>query len=232
MPRRRRLQRADPVAAVVFDLDGTLIDSAPDIQATANAVLAREGRKPLSHEEVRRFIGSGAPAFVRQMRAARDLADSAHDRLLAAFLEGYETAVDLTRLYPGVWEALETLHEAGHRLGVCTNKPEAPTHAILRHLGLGRWFEVVVGGDTLPVRKPDPAPLRHAFTPLGTGPQVYVGDSEVDAETAVRAAVPFALFTEGYRKGPVSAIPHAAGFAEFKALPGIVADLTSGRAQP
>jgi phosphoglycolate phosphatase len=107
-------------------------------------------------------------------------------------------------------------------MGLCTNKPEAPARAILAHLGLERYFAAVVGGDTLGVTKPDPRPLAHLLAALPPGPRLYVGDSEVDAETARAAGVQFALFTEGYRKVPVADLPHDVSFSNFKDLPAIV----------
>ncbi|MGY6634976.1 MAG: phosphoglycolate phosphatase [Alkalilacustris sp.] len=206
--------------AVVFDLDGTLIDSAPDIQAAANAVLAAEGLAPLTLSQTRGFIGAGAPVFVERMAAATlprpDPTRTA--RMLAAFIDRYEGAVTLTRVYPGVVDALEAMAEAGWRLALCTNKPILPTRSVLAHLGLDRFFPVVVGGDTLPVRKPDPAPLHHAIAALGGGATTYVGDSETDAETARAAGVPFALYTEGYRTAPASALVHEFAFADYPRL--------------
>jgi phosphoglycolate phosphatase len=122
--------------------------------------------------------------------------------------------------------ALDALRAAGHRLGICTNKPEEPTLLVLELLGLARYFDVVVGGDTLAQKKPDPAPLAHAFAALGDGARLYVGDSEVDAETAQRAGVRFALYTEGYRKMPVETLAHDWRFADFTDLPGIVAAMS------
>ncbi len=211
------------MARIVFDLDGTLIDSADDIRALANGILAAEGAPPLTIAEVRRFVGNGASVFVARMREARGLAEGAHARLLADFVGGYESAVGLTLPYPGVPEALEALRVAGHGLGVCTNKPLKPCRAVLDHLGLGEMFGAVIGGDSLAVLKPDPAPLMAAFAALGDGPMLYVGDSETDAETARRAGVPFLLFTEGYRKTEPSDIPHAARFARFAELPALIA---------
>ena len=211
-------------AVVAFDLDGTLIDSAPDIHAIANRVLAAEGLAPLSMAEARNFLGRGAANFVAQMRDARGIPESEQAQLLAAFLGHYQGAVGLTRLYPGVVPALEALQADGHRLVLCTNKPEAPTRFVLDHFGLARFFGIVVGGDTLPVRKPDPAPLTAAWGTL-KGTRIFVGDSEIDAETAQAAGVPFLLYTEGYRKTPVEALPHRAAFADFAALPGLVRDL-------
>ncbi len=208
--------------ALVFDLDGTLVDSAPDICAVANVVLAAEGVAPLSLPEARGFVGSGADMFVRRMRAARGLPDADHDRLLASFLAGYEGAVARSALYPGAVDALALLAARGHPLGLCTNKPIGPARTVLAHFGLAARFGAVIGGDSLPVRKPDPAPLRAVLEALGARGGLYVGDSEVDAETAERAGVPFLLFTEGYRKAPVHALPHAAAFSHFDALAGLV----------
>ncbi|MEC7764594.1 MAG: phosphoglycolate phosphatase [Pseudomonadota bacterium] len=215
------------MARIVFDLDGTLIDSAPDIRGVANGLLGEAGLEPLTLEETRSFIGNGAGVLVEKMRAARGIDDSEHDRLLATFVDRYDAAVDLTVPYPGVTEALDSLIQAGHALGICTNKPVSPTHAVLRHLGLNGYFDTIWGGDSLPVRKPDPAPLLAALDALGAGQAVYVGDSEVDAETAEHAHVPFLLFTEGYRKSPVERIAHAAAFGSFEHLPVLVAELLS-----
>ncbi|RDC72387.1 phosphoglycolate phosphatase [Rhodovulum sp. 12E13] len=208
--------------AIVFDLDGTLVDSAPDICAVANAVLAGEGAAPLTLAEARGYVGSGADMFVRRMRAARGLPDAEHDRLLAAFLDRYEGAVEHSALYPGVLDALALLTARGHALGVCTNKPIGPTRTVLAHFGLAHRFAAVLGGDSLAVRKPDPAPLLAVFAELGAPGGLYVGDSEVDAETADRAGVPFLLFTEGYRKAPVETLTHAAAFAHFDRLAPLV----------
>jgi phosphoglycolate phosphatase len=213
--------------AIVFDLDGTLLDSAPDICAVANAVLAEEGAPPLSLEEARGFVGAGASIFVERMRAARGLSDADHDRLLARFLAGYEDAVAHTRPYPGVEDALAVLAARGHAMGVCTNKPIGPAHSVLAHFGLAQRFAAVLGGDSLPERKPDPAPLRAVVEALGGGAALFVGDSEIDAETAARAGLPFLLFTRGYRKAPVESLPHAAAFDDFAALPGLVEGLVA-----
>jgi phosphoglycolate phosphatase len=210
------------MARIVFDLDGTLIDSAPDIRALANAILAREGAAPLTLEETRSFIGNGAAVFVTRMRAARGIPDGQQLRLLSDFLSGYDAAVDLTVPYPAVPAALAALRAEGHRLGVCTNKPVRPCRAVLQHLGLLACFDATVGGDSTPHAKPDPTPLRAAFEALGSGHCLYVGDSEIDAETAARAGIPFLLFTEGYRKSAVSEMNHVARFDRFERLPGLV----------
>lgn len=213
------------MAALVFDLDGTLIDSAPDIRAAVNRMLEDEGRAPLDLPTVISFIGNGLPRLVARAMQARDCPPEDHDRLTRATLAYYQAApATLSRPYPGIHAALEALRSAGHRLGICTNKPEAPARAILADFDMAALFDVVVGGDTLAVRKPDPAPLIHAVEAM-SGPPVFVGDSEIDAETAARARIPFVLFTEGYRKVPVDTLPHAALYSAASDLPGAIAAL-------
>lgn len=213
--------------AVIFDLDGTLIDSMPDIHHAANRVLQAERLAPLPFDTVRGFVGRGVPHLLGKLLEASGKAGDSDllARMTQAFLTDYETAVGLTLVYPGVAPALAALQAMGHPLAICTNKPEAPTRAVLAHLGLIRFFPVIVGGDRLGRRKPDPAMLHLAVTESGGGPAIFVGDSEVDAETAVAAGLPFLLFTEGYRKSAVEALPHSAAFDDFAALPGLVAGL-------
>ena len=211
------------MARIVFDLDGTLIDSARDVQGIANTILADLESRPLSLPEARRFMGEGVPIFVDRMIASRELDTELRAQMVERFLSLYEAAVDLTRPYPGVAETLQALARDGHHLGLCTNKPEAPARAVLRHLGLEEPFETIVGGDTLDCRKPNPAPLHAAFDRLATSaPRIYVGDSETDAETALRADVPFLLFTEGYRKGK-GGMSCRAAFRDFAELPQLLA---------
>ncbi|MFV0408799.1 MAG: HAD-IA family hydrolase, partial [Paracoccus sp. (in: a-proteobacteria)] len=147
------------------------------------------------------------------------------DRISADLLSRYEDAVALTRPYPGVEAVLAGLRADGHRLAVCTNKPEAPALAVLRHLKLDGFFEVILGGDSGLPRKPDPAPLHESLRGLGAGPVAYIGDSEVDAATAEAAGVPFLLFTEGYRKTAPEDLPHLARFDDFAMLPGLIRDM-------
>ena len=137
------------MAAVVFDLDGTLIDSAPDIQVAASAVLDADGFDPLSLEETRHFIGKGAENFVTQMCNARGVPNAMRQYALSRFLQTYEGAVEHTVIYPGVKQALRSLKSSGHMLGICTNKPMAPCKAVLAHLEMDGFFEVIVAGDSL-----------------------------------------------------------------------------------
>jgi len=217
------------MAAIVFDLDGTLIDSAPDIRIVGSDALAAAGLAPMTLEETRACIGHGAAAFVTQALALRGAGgDGAlHAKVLKVFLDRYDDAIDSTLPYPGVPEAVAALQAAGHRLALCTNKPTGPTRAVMAHVGLLDAFETLICGDTLPQRKPDPAPLLAAVRAVGGAPALYVGDSEVDAATAEAARIPFILFTEGYRKGPVVSLSHTRRFDCFHDLPALVAELLS-----
>jgi len=212
---------ARAVKAVIFDLDGTLVDSAPDIHAAANFVLRAEGVPPIPIATLRSFVGNGIPKLVERVMRARDIAftESRHIDLTAAFTRRYaEYPVEESRLYAGVRKALAALQQQGFALGVCTNKNHAISVQILEGLGIDQFFDAVIGGDSLAVRKPDPAPLRACADALAAKQVVFVGDSEVDASTAKATGYPFALFTEGYRKSPVRAIPHDVAFAGFDGL--------------
>lgn len=209
-----------PDLGLIFDLDGTLIDSAPDIHAAVNQVLATEDLGPLTFDQVRGFIGNGVGVLIQRCLAALDRADDAalQTRVSARFAGIYENAHALTRPYPGVIDVLGQL-ATRYPLALCTNKPEIPTRAVLRHFGMLDLFPVIVGGDTLAQRKPDPAPLLLAQSRLAARRHLFFGDSEVDAETARRAGVPFLLFTEGYRKTAPQELGAVLIFDDWTALP-------------
>lgn len=206
---------------VVFDLDGTLIDSLPEIAGAANRLLAEEGRAPLPVAQIGSFVGRGEAVLLERLMRAAGLDLARFDALRPRFTEIYVEASRGTRLFPGVAGMLADFRARGVPLGLCTNKPSAPLRAVLDTLSLTETFGVVVAGDSLPERKPHPAPLRYALDRLGAETGLYVGDSEVDAETAERAGVPFALYTEGIRTLPVDDIPHDVAFSDFGALAAI-----------
>lgn len=201
------------VRSIIFDLDGTLIDSAPDIHAAVNRVLVERDLPEIDLPTLKSFVGNGAMVLMEQCirRQSGNASPAELQQALSRFLEVYaDEPAGRTGLYSGVREGIRQLAERGYRLGICTNKPEGLTRTILRNLNLADAFEAVVGGDTLPTRKPDPAGLLLAIESLGTSQSeaVFVGDSEVDAATAASAGVRLALFTYGYRRGPIEAMPH------------------------
>ncbi|MFV2002474.1 MAG: phosphoglycolate phosphatase [Paracoccaceae bacterium] len=213
----------DERPAVVFDLDGTLIDTAPDIVGAARVLLKSIGAPALSASLVKSFIGDGVPKLVERVVTASGLRAGDHGELVAKYLTIYSAALaSESRVYPNVVATLDALRAAGFVLGVCTNKTEAPSRLILAAYGLDGFFDVIVGGDSLASKKPDPEMLHHVFDALSGRRALYVGDSEVDSETAVRAGVRFALFSEGYRKSKITDLPHDFVFNDFPDLPGIV----------
>lgn len=207
---------------IALDLDGTLIDSAPDLHRVVNLVLGEFDRDPLSLAEVRRMVGDGAARLVARALEARPGAAVAESAALRRFLDLYEAApTQLTHLYPGVAETLAAFQDSGIALALCTNKPERSTRQILEALGIAACFGRVVAGDTLPWRKPDPRMLTHLLDATGVErtQALLVGDSEVDAETARSAGIAFVLMTYGYRRGPVETIPCLAALDRFELLP-------------
>ncbi len=215
--------QGNKMARIAFDLDGTVLDSAPDICLAGNIAMEGTGAAPMETAEARGYVGSGAAVFVERMRTARGLPERTQEMLLERFIAAYEGTVHQTVIYPGALEALEGLRAEGHLLAICTNKPIGPTRAVLAHFDLTELFGAIYGGDSLPVRKPDPAPLRAALGDLGEGPALFVGDSEVDAETGERAGVATLIYTPGYRKAPLESLPHAGAFDQWDGLPGLVA---------
>lgn len=215
-------------AAVLFDLDGTLVDSAPDLARALSLLLDEHGRPPVSEAEVRRMIGQGARVLVARVWSAtgEPLEPDRIEPLYRRFVALYTPiALDRTRPYPEVVDTLAGLHRT-HPLAVVTNKPERAARAVLEGLDLARWFGAVVGGDTLDVRKPDPAPLRWALRQLGhTGPAVMVGDSSADVRAAAAAGVPSIAVRWGYADAPVDELGAGAIVSRMGELPGTMARL-------
>ena len=187
-----------PPAGLVFDLDGTLVDSRADLTTAVNRLRADLGLGSLSAGAVSRMVGEGARVLVE--RALADASPVDGDLALGRFLDHYaEVCVDTTRPYPGV-EAMLQAAAARWPLAVLTNKPETISRRVLAELGLLPRFQVVVGGDTLPVRKPDAGTARHVARRLGVGlpALLLVGDSGVDVRTAAAAGCRLALALWGY----------------------------------
>lgn len=216
----------NPAPAIIFDLDGTLIDSVPDLQAAVNRMLAKEGMAPMDRAEVQGFVGNGAPVLVKRVMKARALDLTRHAELTEQLIADYtDRSAELTQVYPNVRATLSTLRGMGHPLGICTNKPGAATASVLAELKLDAYFNCVIAGDTLPVKKPHPAPLHAARDALAATRCLYVGDSEVDAQCAAAADICFAFFSEGYLRVPRDQIAFTAEFSDFAQLPGLVARL-------
>jgi len=220
-----------PTPVLLLDLDGTLVDSLPDLSAALNRLLEELGAEALPAAAVRSMVGDGARKLVERGLAAAALpADLA--TATTRFLELYGAALTVgTRPYPGVPETLARLCETGWRLALCTNKPEAPSRAILAGLGLEGYFAAVAGGDSLPSRKPDPEPLLALLRELGGTPEaaVMVGDGTNDLLAAMAAGVPAVWAAYGYGGAKVEALPHAARIERFDALPAALAGLLPER---
>lgn len=192
--------------AIIFDLDGTLIHSAPDLQAAMNYTLSRLGRTELDLSTIVSFIGNGVERLVaRSLAATGPSTSDLENEALAQFLEFYgKNSVTRTRPYPGVIAFLEGLKTRDVSLGICTNKPTAPARDICDALDLSKYFDVITGAEPNQPKKPHPAPLLGCCSALGARPQqtVYIGDSSVDHLTALNADVTFGFFTSGYLNGP------------------------------
>ena len=212
---------------VIFDLDGTLIDSVPDLCREISLFLNKHGRRALTESETVSIIGNGAAMMLRgaYKLTGEAIGESEMPSLLAAWVCQYADAeMSLTRAFPRVPETLEKLKADGFKLAVCTNKPHEPTLAILKKLDLEKYFDVVLDADALPVRKPRPEPLWEAVKRMdGTNDSaVMVGDSEADAEAARNAGFPVVLLTYGYSHVPFDEIKPDALLDDFGELPDVL----------
>lgn len=197
-----------PDRAVIFDLDGTLVDTAPDLMRATNHVLEGLGRRAISMAEVRSFVGHGARALLTRGLAATGGVPQNYDVEpdYKRFVEFYSRNIaDGSEPFPGVVRLLERLKGEGFGLGVCTNKLEGLSVQLLDALGMSRYFGAIVGPDTLGIAKPDPRPFREAVSRLGlVAPRaIMVGDSETDILTARNAGVPVIGVPFGYTPRPV-----------------------------
>jgi phosphoglycolate phosphatase len=216
---------------LIFDLDGTLVDSAPDLRAALNEMLRERGRPPLSLPQVKRMIGDGGAVLVARALAASgsDPADAA--RALPRFIELYEAdAVRLTQPYPAVPETLAVLRRRGYRTAICTNKPQHATLIVLEGLGLLPLFDGVAGGDRFAVRKPDPGHLLGLIGAVGARAEAaaMIGDSENDAAAARAAGIPLVLMRHGYARGGLDSLGADALLDHFADLPGALEKLGLG----
>ena len=206
-PAWHRTTRRFGAGGVIIDLDGTLLDTAADLAAAVNAVLAELGRPALAVEQVARCVGKGAEVLVHRALTGRadGRADAAQfEPAMRAFLSHYRRENGRSaHPYPGAREGLEAMRDKGLRLAVVTNKPAAFTVPLLAMTGVAGFFELVVSGDTVARKKPDPMPMRHVCDRFGLPPQrmVAIGDSMNDAIAARAAGIPVMVVPYGYNEG-------------------------------
>ena len=198
-----------PVEALIFDLDGTLVDTAPDLLGATNHVLNLVGRESISHQMLRQFVGHGAMDLLRRglLATGGPLEDAELKRLHAEFLRYYgEHIAEKSIVFPGLIAVLDKAQARGLKMGVCTNKVENLSRKLLDEIGLAKYFSAVVGGDSLPLMKPDPAPYYEVARLLGVdGMQTLMfGDSVTDIKTAQNAGVPVIAVSFGYTDQHVS----------------------------
>lgn len=199
---------------LLFDLDGTLIDSAPDLALAINQMLTELGRSTFSQQCIRGWVGNGAQVLVQRALSGRSdisriLDPVVVESAMAIFFASYRANICVTtRLYSGVLETLITLKKQGYRLVIVTNKPQRFIQPILDGLGLDGLFELILGGDSLAKRKPDPLPLNHVCQQLGVTPRqcVMIGDSKNDILAAKAANMQSVGLTYGYNYGEDIAI--------------------------
>lgn len=207
----------------VFDLDGTLADTAPDLIGAANALLRADDLPTLDPAAVRATAGRGGKALISlgYERAGRPLDRAAIDAKFPTYLRAYRDRIDAeSRLFDGVETTLDALTAAGWRLTVCTNKPEDLARLLLRRIGLLDRFAGLVGADTLPVRKPDPRPVWEAIARAGGVPAaaVMIGDSKTDRDAARNAEIPVVMVSFGYAAEPLGSLKPDAIVDRFSAL--------------
>ncbi len=217
---------------ILFDLDGTLIDTAPDLAATMNVLLERHGRPTLDAQSVRHLVGEGARVMMARAWAdtGTPASEAELDELFADFLEYYiDNVADFSTPFPGVEEVLISLISSGAKLAVCTNKPDVPTHRLLEALDFTKYFGAVIGADTISERKPHPAPLLEAIARVqGTADHaVMVGDSKTDIHAARAANLPVIAVTFGYTSEPVHVFEPDHLIDHFHELPGAIDDIFS-----
>ena len=223
-----------PAPTIVFDLDGTLVDTAPDLIDTLNVILARRDVAPVDFDQARSMIGAGVKPLLVRGLASKGVQLPPHeiDQLFGEYLEIYAANIaDRSRPFPGLEAALDTLAAQGCRLAVCTNKLEWLSVRLLNTLGLSSRFAAICGQDTFAMRKPDPDMLRFTIVRAGgdTGHAVMVGDSMTDVATARAAGVPVIAVDFGYTEIAAAELGADRLISHFDALPQTVMELVSIR---
>ena len=192
-----------PVEALIFDLDGTLVDTAPDLMAATNYIMALEGRSEVSEAQIRQFVGHGAMDLIKRgMSATGTVPDEARLKILhREFLDYYgDNIATHSTLFAGLLPLLNQAAARGLKMGVCTNKVEGLSHKLLDEIGIANYFAAVVGGDTLPIMKPNPEPYFEVARRLrvDASRSMMFGDSETDILTAQNVGAPVIAVSFGY----------------------------------
>jgi phosphoglycolate phosphatase len=217
---------------LVFDLDGTLIDTAPDLIDTLNVVFEREGVPLVPYEEARMLIGGGAKAMISRGLAAegRNVDSAELEKLLADFIAYYSAHIAVrSRPFPGLEDALDRLTSDGFILAVCTNKLEGLSRQLLNELKLAPRFAAICGQDTFGVQKPDPVVLRKTIAAAGgaTEAAIMIGDSATDVLTARAAGIPIIGVDFGYTDRPIAEFRPDRIISRFNDLPDTISQMTS-----
>ncbi len=217
---------------IAFDLDGTLIDTAPDLIDTLNVTLAREGLRTVSFDDARPMIGGGARGMIERALSAEgvEAAQSEVDRMFKGFIEHYaEHIADRSRPFPLLEQTLNRLAAQGHRLAVCTNKIEWLAVRLLKTLKLDQHFACICGQDTFKVMKPNPEILFGTIKRAGGDPRqaVMIGDSETDIRTARAASVPVIAVDFGYTEAPIETLHPDLVISSYADLPSAIATVTA-----
>lgn len=225
-----------PAATIVFDLDGTLVDTAPDLIATLNALFDRQGLRPVPYAQARNMIGGGARRMIERGLVEENVALRANevDRLVADFIAHYaERIAELSRPFPGLEAALDRLAAAGCNFAICTNKLEWLAVRLIERLGLAPRFAAICGQDTFKLQKPDPEILWRTIARAGgsLSSAVMVGDSGNDIDTARRAGIPVVAVDFGYTEIPVVELAPDRVISHFADLPAAVGELVPGLRQ-
>ncbi|MEO1264261.1 MAG: HAD-IA family hydrolase [Pseudomonadota bacterium] len=216
--------------AIVCDLDGTLIDSLPDIAASLNATLEEARLKPLPVDAVRAIVGRGARVLIGEALDGQGAEQSPGllDALYARFLVHYEAArATRTSLYPGVEAQLAAWQSDGIRLAICTNKPQAVTDLVVADLGLDRYFDPIIGVTDARPRKPDPAMLTACLDGMGVtaAGAVMIGDTATDVKIARAVGLPVVICSFGYARAPAGELGADAVVDAWSELPAAVLNL-------
>ncbi|EQB30113.1 HAD family hydrolase [Sphingobium ummariense] len=209
-----------PFDIVGFDLDGTLIDTSGDLAAAVNYAIGTLGRAPFPVEDIKPFVGKGARVMLeRALAASGGYAAQQLEETLPVLLDYYQQNLAVHSVpYPGLVEAMESLSAAGVKLAICTNKAERFTLPLMRQIGLADRFAAIVGGDTVGVAKPDPAPIREMIARAGGGRAIFLGDTINDIAGARNAGIANIAVSFGFLDGPVEALEADAVIHHFDDL--------------